>query len=69
MLVYETYCWFSWRGQGTKERERHRACGLLLALLLLVYLHSGAAIPFRTAIARMAGSLLQTPVHTAALML
>ena len=42
MLVYEAYRWFRQRRRGSIERERQRACLVVVAFVSAIFVGSGA---------------------------
>ena len=59
MLVYELYHWFSRRRRGSIERERQRACVVVVAVVSAIFVGSGGLAAVNHAL----GTVVHTPVH------
>ena len=60
MLVYTTYRWFRRKRRGPIERERQRACVIVVAFVYAICVSSGTLSAFNRAANRMLGSLFFT---------
>lgn len=65
MLVYETYIWLRRMRRGRLERERQRACMLLLTLVSLLYLQSGQLVDVLHAFVELTAAVAPTATHRA----
>ena len=61
MLVYEAYRWFRQRRKGSIERERQRACAIVVLFVSSIFVGSGGLAAINTALA----VYVQTPVQAA----
>ena len=59
MLVYEAFRWFSQRRRGSIERQRQRACLVVVAFLWAILVGSGGLAAINHAL----GTVVHTPVH------
>ena len=56
MLVYTSYRWFRRKRRGPIERERRRACVIVVAFVYAIFVGSGAVNAFNRAANRMLAS-------------
>ena len=59
MLVYEAYRWFRQRRRGAIERERQRACAVVVAFVFAIFIGSGGLSAINHALA----GYVQAPVQ------
>ena len=59
MLVYEAFRWFRERRRGSIERERQRACAVVVVFVSAIVIGSGGL----GAINRMLAGYVHTPVQ------
>lgn len=59
MLVYEAYRWFRQKRRGSIERERQRACAVVVVFVAAIVIGSGGL----GAINRALASYVETPVQ------
>ena len=57
MLVYTSYRWFRRKRRGPLERERQRACIIVVAFVSAVFIASGTLGAFNRAANRVLGAL------------
>ena len=65
MLVYEAYRWFRRKRQGPLERERQRACMIVVAFVWAIFVGSGAVGSFNRVAGKMLTSLFQMQAEVA----